>query len=489
MSFLDNITSLNTREIYKKAIKHFTLKKMNKNNDSDYDYLINDYEQVINILRKTCNNPSIQRYTDCFHFVVHYLINFPEQTRNEYSIMYKKITAMADKQVRIKKYPLKRETKSINIFEVKEPEITGSEEQLNTTRVLDQKENNIKNDQQLNKINPKYTITNKKLKSTSVEEEIDQILNLTKLRDVTKRGYKHKILQLIEEFNPNAENLDFLITDVENVIHFIKKPEHHIDTQKGYYSPIVKFIYFLPFDVSIIDNVYIKYKNLLDSLPKDAVYQERTPEYYKNYTWITLREKMHQIMKNEKNEVYNLIISLYINQVPRRTEDYVNCLINKPDDHTSNILIFTKNKKQFIFNSYKNILKTGVQRENIINNAAIKSIQHYLNKHPNNTYLFENDDGTPMTSTQMESKIAYIARKYDLVGAWSINSLRHLIATFINDADYSDKQKRVIATAMGTSLNTLEKHYIDSKKETFNVDVLQETKNPKKKQWVKKTKK
>ena len=40
------------------------------------------------------------------------------------------------------------------------------------------------------------------------------------------------MLQLIEEFNPNAEDLDFLITDVENVIHFIKKPEHHIDTQK-----------------------------------------------------------------------------------------------------------------------------------------------------------------------------------------------------------------------------------------------------------------
>ena len=105
---------------------------------------------------------------------------------------------------------------------------------------------------------------------------------------------------MIEEFNSNAENLDFLITDVENVINFIKKPEHHIDTQKGYYNPIVKFIYFLPFDVSAIDNVYIKYKNLLDSLPKDAVYQERTPEYYKNYTWVTLREKMHQIMKNRK---------------------------------------------------------------------------------------------------------------------------------------------------------------------------------------------
>ena len=50
MSFLDNVKSEKTREVYKKAIKHFTLKKMDKNNDADYDYLINEHEQVINIL-------------------------------------------------------------------------------------------------------------------------------------------------------------------------------------------------------------------------------------------------------------------------------------------------------------------------------------------------------------------------------------------------------------------------------------------------------
>ena len=62
-------------------------------------------------------------------------------------------------------------------------------------------------------------------------------------------------------------------------------------------------------------------------------------------------------MQTEKNELHKLIISLYIDQPPRRTEDYVKCLVNKPDDHTSNILTFTKNKKQFIFDSNKNITK------------------------------------------------------------------------------------------------------------------------------------
>ena len=107
MTFLDNVKSVNTREIYKKAIKHFTLKKMDKNDDSNYNYLIDEYEQVINIL-KTFSDANLKKYTDCFHFVVHYLTNFSEKTRNEYSIMYKKITAEADKQVRIKKHPLKR---------------------------------------------------------------------------------------------------------------------------------------------------------------------------------------------------------------------------------------------------------------------------------------------------------------------------------------------------------------------------------------------
>ena len=43
-------------------------------------------------------------------------------------------------------------------------------------------------------------------------------------------------------------------------------------------------------------------------------------------------------------------------------------------------------------------------------------MQYYLSKHPNNTYLFENADGTPMTSTQMKTKVSWTAKKYDLIG-------------------------------------------------------------------------
>ena len=78
MSFLDHVKCERTHEVYKKAIKHFTLKKMDKNNDADYDYLINEYEQVINIL-KTFSDANLKKCSDCFHFVAHYLTNFSEK--------------------------------------------------------------------------------------------------------------------------------------------------------------------------------------------------------------------------------------------------------------------------------------------------------------------------------------------------------------------------------------------------------------------------
>ena len=85
MSFLDNVKSANTREMYTKAIKYFTLKKMDKNDDSDYDYLINEHDKVIDIL-KTFSDANLKKYSDCFHFVVHYLTNFSDKTCNEHSL-------------------------------------------------------------------------------------------------------------------------------------------------------------------------------------------------------------------------------------------------------------------------------------------------------------------------------------------------------------------------------------------------------------------
>ena len=492
MSFLNNVKSEKTREMYKKAIKHFTLKKMDKNDDSDYDYLINEYEQVINIL-KTLSDANLKKYSDCFHFVVHYLTNFSEKTRDEYSIMYKKITAEADKQVRIKKHPLKKQTIPTNIFEVKEehleenithdnPVIENNSETRKSKRILEKKENkNIYKKEEKEEKKSTFRII-KKVQHNNVEDELEDILKQMKKRKVTTKNYRYKIKQFVREYNANVKNLDFLVTDSKNIVHYLTTNNFHRDTIVGFYSPIVKLIYYLPFDVSEIDKAYNNYKEMLDSLPKHSEYPQRTPEYYGNYDWIKLRNKLHDISKTEKNDETKLLIALYMDQPPRRSSDYANCIINKPDDGIHNILQFTKDKKQFIFNDYKNIVKTGKQIQPIVNEQAINSIKNYINKHKDNTYLFENEFGEPLTETQIVTKIHGIAKKYNLKGAFSINSMRHLLANLLDDKDYSDKQIREVAKNMGTSIDVIKRNYTDKKDTGFDVDVLDEPKQ----KWVKK---
>ena len=147
---------------------------------------------------------------------------------------------------------------------------------------------------------------------------------------------------------------------------------------------------------------------------------------------------------------------------------------------------FTKDKKQFIFNDYKNIVKTGKQIQPIVNEQAINSIKNYINKHKDNTYLFENEFGEPLTETQIVTKIHTIAKKYNLKGAYSINSMRHLLANLLDDKDYSDKQIREVARNMGSSIEMIKRNYTDKKDTGIDLDMLED--QPKQK-WVKKNKK
>ena len=115
---------------------------------------------------------------------------------------------------------------------------------------------------------------------------------------------------------------------------------------------------------------------------------------------------------------------------------------NKKDNWKDNLLIFTKHKKQCVHNYWKNSVKTDAQTHTITKTNAIKIIQEFLNNHPDKKYLSENEDGSYMTETQVETSIAYIAKKYKLLSVFSINSICHPLATFIESENYSAKQKK-----------------------------------------------
>ena len=79
-----------------------------------------------------------------------------------------------------------------------------------------------------------------------------------------------------------------------------------------------------------------------------------------------------------------------------------------------------------------------------------------------------------MTETQVETRIAYIAKKYKLQSVFSVNSIRHLLSTYIDSEDYSDKQKKQISIALGTSVAMLKRHYIDNKPDNIYVAFFRE---------------
>ena len=84
---------------------------------------------------------------------------------------------------------------------------------------------------------------------------------------------------------------------------------------------------------------------MLDSLPKHCAYAERTLEYNGGYDWVTLRNRLHKIEKNEENDETKLLITLHMDEVPQISSDYADCLINQLDDGRRNIIQFTKDKK------------------------------------------------------------------------------------------------------------------------------------------------
>ena len=58
-------------------------------------------------------------------------------------------------------------------------------------------------------------------------------------------------------------------------------------------------------------------------MAKHAIYEECYDGYYKGYNYVPLRNRFYEIMKKEPNDLYKLILSLYINNHVCRTIDHI----------------------------------------------------------------------------------------------------------------------------------------------------------------------
>ena len=93
---------------------------------------------------------------------------------------------------------------------------------------------------------------------------------------------------------------------------------------------------------------------------------------------------MQRKIKGSKNELHKLILSLYMDTIPRKSLNYAHMLINVPDNKEDKILVFNPKEKMFIFNNYKISNKKGAQHIliNIVSPALIKILEEHLKKHP-----------------------------------------------------------------------------------------------------------
>ena len=161
--------------------------------------------------------------------------------------------------------------------------------------------------------------------------------------------YKSNILAVAKRYTPPQENLNFLVTETDKVIDFLNT--FKISTQKAYYNAIVSFLSIAK-PTELKTQAYEKYLNWLKHLgTASKTYKE---EDYLGYTWKTLKPKLEQIIKKERDPVLKLLLALFTYVPPRRSQDYSFMKINEPNTGAYNVLIFNDNEKKFIFNKYKN---------------------------------------------------------------------------------------------------------------------------------------
>ena len=220
-----------------------------------------------------------------------------------------------------------------------------------------------------------------------MKDTFEELLSRLTQREQTRNDYKRAMVKALKHITLND-----LAKRPDTVFNYILSVnEHEIGTA---YSAATAFIKVMTIPEQHRRKLLAQYIQFYDTHLKKRI--EQTRESYKRdesrnlgYTYATLRTKVNEIIPTEKNDEYRLLMSLFMNTPPRRTNDYTKIHVNIADDKTSNILVWTAHDKYFIFNDWKNVMKTGQQREPIINKRLIDDIQYYLNRHPDQKVLLD----------------------------------------------------------------------------------------------------
>lgn len=294
----------------------------------------------------------------------------------------------------------------------------------------------------------------------------------------TQKLYSGNIKLVIERYNKHRNftgdaNLDFIVSEPEKVIEWLDTLK--INTRKALETAIVKYLALANATDEQRHEAYEKYTTWLkkqDPHPSSQKTEFLGYDYISGkdktaYNWKLLLKNVDYILKNKNpNEVQKLFMLLFTRQPPRRSKDYTYMLVQETDDKVHNI--YMPNKKRFVFNSYKNISKTGPQTIEIRDDGLVKALNDYIAKRPGQKYLFEKADGQPINKDDVQKIMRdNIGKKFKI--PFGINSVRHLFATYVH-LFKTPKEVEEFARLMGTSSKMLNLHYINVTQKEFDDD-------------------
>ena len=217
------------------------------------------------------------------------------------------------------------------------------------------------------------------------------------------------------------------------------------------------------------------FKELLDRANADYNAEKATGEATQKEkdNWVTqdeIRDKLDELKKLSKSTLSKkektskdyqviqnyIILALTGGQFipPRRLSDFTNLKINNINPATDN---YIKDHNILILNIYKTAGTYGEQEINLPK-KLVKIIHDFLKhtNHINREYLLFDNYYQPMTSVKLNQRLNAIFGGKKI----STNNIRHSYLTEKFGDNY-DSLKNT-ATMMGTSVNTIQNHYIKS---------------------------
>lgn len=283
--------------------------------------------------------------------------------------------------------------------------------------------------------------------------ELLQLINRFDVRDTTRYVYKRALDGMLHE----GITLNDIIYNHECVTRYLSSISMH-EFSNAYSSTIAC--------VKVMNITDEKRNDLLEAYrsyfkTRSVELKELRNEYQRDesrnmgYGYVSFRDKVRDCILQERNPEHRLLMSLFVNNVPRRTSDYLCMYVNIEDDDIHNILIWTRSKKAFIFNDWKMVKSVGKQIVEITNEYLIRDVDTYMSEFPYHGIIFNHKP------SWISSALKLIRKKYDI--PFSVYDIRHMFSTYINDKYLSGEHKIQIASEMGTSVKYLCTAYDDHK--------------------------